>query len=176
MILQSLHALYGRLRAEPSYQVPAQGYSLQKITFKVVIMPQGAPFEIQDARQPVQGNLRPRQELVPGDSKPSGQGINPCFLWDNTGYLLGYKPDDTKPDDKPFEEDEVIPDVGEVGVEVPDEPEDEPEDSDPTPLVTDGDSEPPDAPEKAKGGSKTPYVVLALGAILAALGRLLGWY
>ncbi len=98
MILQSLHALYGRLRGEPSYLVPAPGYSLQKITFKVVITPRGELFAIQDARRPAEGGPRPRQELVPGDSKPSGQGINPCFLWDNTGYLLGYKSDDSKPE------------------------------------------------------------------------------
>ncbi len=29
--------------------------------------------------------------LVLGSSKPSGSGLNPCFLWDNCGYLLGYK-------------------------------------------------------------------------------------
>ena len=32
--------------------------------------------------------------IVPkGQSKPSGQGMNPCFLWDNADYLLGYTTD-----------------------------------------------------------------------------------
>ncbi|HRP63851.1 MAG TPA: type I-C CRISPR-associated protein Cas8c/Csd1, partial [Phycisphaerales bacterium] len=31
-------------------------------------------------------------------SKPSGSGINPCFLWDNAAYMLGFKPDDPKPE------------------------------------------------------------------------------
>ena len=39
---------------------------------------------------------RPLSLLAPGQAKPSGQGLNPCFLWDNTGYLLGYKPVDPK--------------------------------------------------------------------------------
>lgn len=29
--------------------------------------------------------------LVLGANKSSGSGLNPCFLWDNCGYLLGYK-------------------------------------------------------------------------------------
>jgi CRISPR-associated protein Csd1 len=31
--------------------------------------------------------------IVPGQSKPPGQGINPCFLWDNASYLLGWSAD-----------------------------------------------------------------------------------
>jgi CRISPR-associated protein Csd1 len=35
--------------------------------------------------------------LVPGQAQPSGSGINPNFLWDQPGYMLGYRPDDDKP-------------------------------------------------------------------------------
>jgi CRISPR-associated protein Csd1 len=38
-----------------------------------------------------------RQITVPGSTKSSGSGFNPCFLWDNTGYMLGYKPNDKDP-------------------------------------------------------------------------------
>ena len=34
---------------------------------------------------------------VPGFTKSSGSGQNPCFLWDNAAYMLGYKPKDQKP-------------------------------------------------------------------------------
>lgn len=98
MILHSLRALYDRLQREPDYRVPPRGYSLQKITFKVVLTPQGELFRVEDARLPVDGRLRSRQELVFGSAKPSGSGINPCLLWDNTSYMLGHKPDDPKPE------------------------------------------------------------------------------
>jgi CRISPR-associated protein Csd1 len=98
MILQSLHDLYDRLASDEAYKIARPGYSLQKISFRVVIKPDGELFEIQDARIPSGKKLRSRQIMVPGTSKPSGQGLNPCLLWDNTGYMLGYKPDDKKPE------------------------------------------------------------------------------
>jgi CRISPR-associated protein Csd1 len=88
MILQSLHALYGRLKDDPAYHIPLQGYSLQKITFAVVLKSDGTLFQIQDIRQ---GERRSaRQVLVLGTTKSSGSGLNPCFLWDNTSYMLGF--------------------------------------------------------------------------------------
>ena len=98
MILRSLHSLYDRLKDDAAYHIPWYGYSLQKISFKVVLTSQGGLFEIQDARKPVEGGLRARQELVPGKGKPSGSGLNPCFLWDNSGYMLGYKAADQNPE------------------------------------------------------------------------------
>lgn len=98
MILQSLHRLYARIADDPAYGMAPPGYSVQKISFKVVLRPSGELFAIQDAQIPVEGRSRPQQLAVPGTGKPSGQGINPCFLWDNTGYMLGYKPDDPKPE------------------------------------------------------------------------------
>jgi CRISPR-associated protein Csd1 len=88
MILQSLHALYGRLKDNPAYQIPLLGYSLQKITFAVVLKSDGTLFQIQDIRQ---GEKKlARQILVLGTTKTSGSGLNPCFLWDNTSYMLGF--------------------------------------------------------------------------------------
>jgi CRISPR-associated protein Csd1 len=89
MILQSLRALYERLKDDPAYEIPPPGYSLQKITFVVVLRPDGTLFNIQDAR--VGENSLPRQILVLGYTKPSGSGLNPCFLWDNATYMLGFK-------------------------------------------------------------------------------------
>ncbi|HDR14935.1 MAG TPA: type I-C CRISPR-associated protein Cas8c/Csd1 [Desulfobacteraceae bacterium] len=94
MILQALYALYGRLKDDPAYEIAPPGYSLQKITFKVVLRPDGTLLDIQDVR--IQGRPRPVQVL--GSAKPSGIGLNPCFLWDNTGYMLGFKPDDEDPE------------------------------------------------------------------------------
>lgn len=97
MILHSLDTLYDRLRNDPIYRVAPSGYSLQKVSFKVVLTPTGALSAIQDAREPSRGTLRPKQILVPGHAKSSGSGLNPCLLWDNSGYMLGYKADDKNP-------------------------------------------------------------------------------
>jgi CRISPR-associated protein Csd1 len=98
MILQSLHALYDRLKDDPDYRIAPPGYSLQKISFKVVLRLDGSLFDIQDARIPSNGHLRAQQLIVPGDTKPSGAGINPGVLWDTTSYMLGFKPDDDNPE------------------------------------------------------------------------------
>lgn len=99
MILNSLNDLYGRLADDPDYEVANPGYSPQNISFRVVLKPDGTLFTIQDARVP-DANGRPRsdKQIVPGEAKPPGAGINPGFLWDNTTYMLGYKKDDPKPE------------------------------------------------------------------------------
>lgn len=94
MILQSLHSLYGRLKDDESYGIAPEGYSAQRISFKVVIKPDGTLLDIQDARL----NGKSRQIRVLGYTKSSGSGLNPCLLWDNLSYMLGYKPDDPKPE------------------------------------------------------------------------------
>ena len=105
MILQSLYALFNRLSEDPANSLPKPGYSLQNITFRVVIRPDGSLVEIQDARQEEieigkngreKKTLRAVPMLVPGQSKPPGQGISPCFLWDQMGYMLGYSSDSAK--------------------------------------------------------------------------------
>lgn len=99
MILDALTELYGRLQDDPAYEVAPPGYSPQKLTFKVILRADGSLVSIEDTRDFSQGSRPvPRQELVPGSPKPSGPGINPRFLWDNSGYMLGFKPDDQKPE------------------------------------------------------------------------------
>jgi CRISPR-associated protein Csd1 len=95
MILQSLNELYSRLAADPAYEIAPPGFSPQKIGFRIIIKADGSLFDIQDARTPDEkGKMQNIVMLVPGESKPSGSGLNPCTLWDNSAYLLGYK----KPD------------------------------------------------------------------------------
>lgn len=98
MILQSLNELYDRLERDSSYQIAPPGYSMQKITFKVILDRDGRLFGIQDARHNNEGRPIPRQLIVPGTNKPSGSGLNPGLLWDNTGYMLGFKTADQNPE------------------------------------------------------------------------------
>lgn len=98
MILQELAALYDRLADDPAYGLAKPGYSRQKITFEIVLRPDGTLHAIHGARI-VDGKKKLADARnVPGQSKPSGQGLNPGFLWDNAAYLLGYKTEDDKPE------------------------------------------------------------------------------
>jgi len=90
MILRQLVDLYERLEKDPDYRIARIGFSLQKISYKVVLKPDGTLFAIQDARQRIRNRLVTTQIMVPGAAKPSGQGLNPCFLWDNAKYMLGF--------------------------------------------------------------------------------------
>ena len=98
MILQSLNQLYSRLAEDPTYEIAPPGFSPQKISFRIVIKPDGSLVNFDDARKPDEKKkLQNDVMLAPGEAKPPGAGINPCFLWDNQTYLLGRQPED-KPD------------------------------------------------------------------------------
>lgn len=97
MILHSLNELYDRLSSEDDYMIAPPGYSLQKISFRVVLHSDGRLAAIEDIRT-VKGSRKIAKQLtVPGSAKPPGSALNPCAFWDNTAYMLGYKPDDPNP-------------------------------------------------------------------------------
>lgn len=96
MIIPALNAYYERLANDDAVDIAPFGFSRQKIAFQIVIAKDGTAT-IQDAREQSGKKMFPRQLIVPGGAKPPGSGINPCFLWDNTGYVLGFKPDDSNP-------------------------------------------------------------------------------
>lgn len=98
MIFQELYQLYDRLRLDSDYGVPPLGKSLQKITFKVLIRADGSLLDIVDVRDHSRKSPRPLQLKVLGGAKPSGSGLNPSFLWDNTQYMLGVKEEDPAPE------------------------------------------------------------------------------
>lgn len=102
MILQRLAEYYDRISQDPAAArvLPKPGYSLQQVSFAVVLRPDGTLSE--KGFQPVtDGNeKKPRagKLLVPGQGHPPGTGLTPRFLWDSPGYLLGFKPDDANPE------------------------------------------------------------------------------
>lgn len=102
MLLKELYELYNRLSTRGA-DVARRGRSLQKIAFRIVIRMDGTLVGIRDARETEirvkktrKGNkettvVMAKEQMVLGDSKPSGSGVNPCFLWDNPAYLLGHE-------------------------------------------------------------------------------------
>lgn len=102
MILQELHDLHGRFEKDENYDVAPDGYSIQKVSFVIVLdtATDGTlrDFDIIDYREGQGSQRRARMVTVPGKAKPTGKGINPCWLWDNSSYLLGYKTPDKDPE------------------------------------------------------------------------------
>lgn len=94
MILQRLSEHYDRISAEAELAPP--GYSMQKVSFCIVLEPEGALNSFQDLRRLEGKVMRPRTLQVPGQAKPSGAGFAPCFLWDSPEYLLGFSLDPLK--------------------------------------------------------------------------------
>jgi CRISPR-associated protein Csd1 len=98
MILQSLASLYHRLSRVSGTGLAPQGYSLQEISLKVVLFPNGE-FAISDFRTPsvsLQKNgreklsMKPTPTIVPGNARPSEASFEPCFLWDDTRFIFGW--------------------------------------------------------------------------------------
>ena len=88
MILAELTALYERLAARG--EVPSFGYSVENISFALVIDSDGHPVEFTDLRRTNGNKLRPQPMRVPTNpeiSRTSAIYANP--LWDKTSYSLG---------------------------------------------------------------------------------------
>lgn len=104
MIIPSLINYYNRLAHDPDSNVAPFGWSRQKVSFKVVIDASGKFKSIDDERGEEESGkkkvLRPKLLTLPGQSKPSGSGIHPCFLWDNPAYMLGLAVDEKSPGKK----------------------------------------------------------------------------
>lgn len=113
MILAKLHELYGRLERDSEFDgiLPRLGTSKQKMSFVVVLTPDGKLFDIQDAK--IQKILPPakkggkektvsvaRDLIVPGSAHPSGSAPTPRLLWDSTAYIFGCYPDKAKKKEK----------------------------------------------------------------------------
>jgi len=98
MILSSLANLYDRLADDPNVDLARHGFSQQKVAFAVVLNPDGTLFQIQPVGTESKGKRINESMVLLGSAKPSGSGINPCLLWDNMAYMLGYKVDDEKPE------------------------------------------------------------------------------
>jgi CRISPR-associated protein Csd1 len=84
MILQSLNDLYTRLAEDPSYEIAPPGFSPQKVSYRVVLKPDGSLFAVEDAR--IEGS--PISPQVPQPEKRTS-GVKAQFLCDKREYVLG---------------------------------------------------------------------------------------
>lgn len=93
MILQRLVEHYDRMEASGEVKLLPPGFSSQKVSFCVVLDSNGALNGFSSMQVEDNGKWRPSVLALPGNTKASGSGENPCFLWDRTNYLLGWTSD-----------------------------------------------------------------------------------
>jgi len=88
MILQALYQYYQRLLGDPQSGVSRPGYSKAKVSFALVLGPEGQLLNVIDLRDERKGRPVPRQMDVP-EQVVRSSGIAANFLCDNSGYVLG---------------------------------------------------------------------------------------
>jgi CRISPR-associated protein Csd1 len=85
-ILQSLDRYYDRMAARGEAEAP--GYSREKISFAIVLAPDGEAIQVLDLRERSGKRAVPRLLEVPAAVKRT-VAILPNLLWDKTSYALG---------------------------------------------------------------------------------------
>lgn len=88
MIIQALNAYYERLKQKTNSDIPDFGFSNEKIHFALVLDQSGELVDVKDLREKEGKKNVPKQLEVPSASKKTS-GIDPNFMWGNTGYVLG---------------------------------------------------------------------------------------
>jgi CRISPR-associated protein Csd1 len=100
MILQSLYQLYEeRLKHEEAYKLPQPGYSMQDVSFEIVINPDGSLVHIVEIPRSQKKKLKQMQ--LPGEGKTSGK-VTPNsvhkkagILWNDLSYMTGIEFEDS---------------------------------------------------------------------------------
>lgn len=88
MILQALTAYYQRLLVRGEEGLSPFGYSPEKISYEILLAPDGRVVDVNDIRDPSGKKPVPRVMNVPQPEKRT-VGIKSNFLWDKTSYVLG---------------------------------------------------------------------------------------
>ncbi len=84
--LQALAARYERLATKG--EVSPYGYSSERISYALVLAPNGCVVDVQPLLDASAGKPQPRRMVVPQAVKRTS-GIASNFLWDKTSYVLG---------------------------------------------------------------------------------------
>lgn len=88
MILQALNNYYQRLLARGEDGLAPFGYSPEKISYEILLAPDGRVVDVNDIRDTSGKKPMPRMMNVPQPEKRT-VGIKSNFLWDKTSYVLG---------------------------------------------------------------------------------------
>lgn len=88
MILQALVRYYQRLSDRNTEGISPYGYSLEKISYAILLSPDGQCVQVQDMRDATGKKPQPAMMNVPQPEKRT-VGIRSNFLWDKTSYVLG---------------------------------------------------------------------------------------
>ena len=99
MILQRLAEHYDHITVSGNNdnRLPQLGFSRQKVSFCIVLNTDGTLNSFQPLKEQRGKKKVALKMTVPGFTKSSGSGQNPCFLWDSAAYILGYKAKDQNP-------------------------------------------------------------------------------
>ncbi|GKS93040.1 type I-C CRISPR-associated protein Cas8c/Csd1 [Acidovorax sp. SUPP2825] len=88
MILQALNTYYQRLLTRGEEGLSPFGYSPEKISYEILLAPDGRVVDVNDIRDTSGKKPLPRPMNVPQPEKRT-VGIKSNFLWDKTSYVLG---------------------------------------------------------------------------------------
>ncbi|MBV8570359.1 MAG: type I-C CRISPR-associated protein Cas8c/Csd1 [Acidobacteriaceae bacterium] len=88
MILTALNDYYQRLLARNEDGISPFGYSMEKISYAIVLSADGTVVDVQDIRDATGKKPVPKSLGVPQPAKRT-MSIKPNFLWDKTSYVLG---------------------------------------------------------------------------------------
>ncbi|MEJ2631087.1 MAG: type I-C CRISPR-associated protein Cas8c/Csd1 [Acidihalobacter sp.] len=88
MILQALAGYYQRLVERETEGVAPYGYSPEKISYAILLSPEGEVVQVRDVRDTTGKKPHPRMMNVPQPEKRT-VGIKSNFLWDKSSYVLG---------------------------------------------------------------------------------------
>lgn len=88
MILSALNDYYQRLLEQGADGVSPFGYSQEKISYEILLSPDGAVVDVNDIREVTGKKPTPRSLSVPQPEKRTS-GTKANFLWDKTSYVLG---------------------------------------------------------------------------------------
>lgn len=87
MILSALNDYYDRLYDRG--EVPPFGYSEEKISYAIVVSPDGDLVAIDDVQDTTGKRPMPSPVWVPAEMEERTSGVKPYFLWDKSSYVLG---------------------------------------------------------------------------------------
>jgi CRISPR-associated protein Csd1 len=88
MILSALSDYYQRLLDSGAEGIALPGYSQEKISYEILLAPDGSIVDVNDIRDTSGKKPTPRIMSVPQPEKRT-VGIKSNFLWDKTSYVLG---------------------------------------------------------------------------------------